>query len=253
MHSVDPKLYDEKYYLTCCGGYEKYCKTYGRILDKRQEICIRIAGEVKPGQKILDIGCGRGELLFSYALKGCELVGIDYSKSAIEISHQTILQLPKELRKNVELHQMDAKKMNFKDETFDIIFLVDVIEHLYNWELKIVFDKCKKCLKKGGKIVIHTSPTLNYIKYGHLINRLITLLIARKDIGGYERYFKKECEKRHINIHSKESTKKLLSNFDDVNVWYEFLDDKSLAKKLLKKTPLVNILACEMFAVAHKI
>lgn len=250
--SVNEKVYDEEYFLSSCNGYEIYQETRGRVLNRRMQLSLMIAN-LKREQSILDVGCGRGELAFHCALQGCKVLGIDYSPSAIKIASDTVLQLPVDLQKNVELKQIDAKEMVFRNEFFDIIFMIDVIEHLYDWELKKVIEKCRSYLKKGGKLVVHTYPTRNYIKYGHTVNRIIKLLTDMENIGGRDKFFKFDLEKGHVNIQTKESLEKLLLNFNNVDVWYEFLDNKSLTKRLLKKSPLANILASELFAVAYKV
>lgn len=104
---------------------------------------------------ILDIGCGRGEVL-SYCLKnGCEkAVGIDFSKDALDIAREFNRDNP-----GVELIEMEARDMEFKNE-FDVVFLLDVIEHIPDEEMQLVYSRVYAALKEGGMVVLNT-PLFN--------------------------------------------------------------------------------------------
>ena len=64
---------------------------------RAQRIAERLAGS-----KVLDIGCGRGELLYYSAMRGAAYaLGIDYSEAAVELAQETAKRLPLELRDRV--------------------------------------------------------------------------------------------------------------------------------------------------------
>jgi len=102
-------------------------------------------GFLKPGLKILDLGCGAGEFIFEAAMRGCEAWGVDFDRDAIEIA------------KN-KFGLKDAYAMPFEDffkknlPLFDIICMFEVLEHLQYPQDFI--NKAKKFLKPGGKIVL---------------------------------------------------------------------------------------------------
>ena len=95
--------YDQKYYLTDCGGYEVYKKSKGKELDGRLAPILSVVRDKK--KRILDIGCGRGELSFALARTGAKVVGIDYSESAICLAKETYREYNLE---NLEFRCMDA-------------------------------------------------------------------------------------------------------------------------------------------------
>ncbi len=159
MRRVDPKVYDKQYYLSDCSGYKEFKKSWGKILDPRLK---RIVQEIPPvrGLKVLDIGCGRGELVFWAARQGAkEVIGIDYSKSAIKLAKKAKSYYSKKIQERIKFKVMDAKNLDFHKNSIDAVFLVEVLEHLYLEEQKIVFSEIRNVLKKKGFVIVHTAPS----------------------------------------------------------------------------------------------
>ena len=61
---------------------------------------INISG-LTDGDSVLDIGCGRGDLMIALAHKGANVTGIDYSKDALEIAKKAIDKQPTELKEKI--------------------------------------------------------------------------------------------------------------------------------------------------------
>lgn len=164
--SVDPSAYSRRYYLTDCSGYEEFKKSYGQMLEPRLKEIVKYF-KIVPSMKVLDVGCGRGELALFAAKLGVEAIGIDYSKEAIKIANLAKKKSTKEVQKRTKFHIIDAKNLRFKNSSFDIVILTDVIEHLYPRELDIVFKEVKRVLKRDGKIVVHTAPNKLFNDIGY--------------------------------------------------------------------------------------
>src|SRR5260221_3194065 len=108
---------------------------------------------VKKTDRILDIGPGSGnfELLFSEKVK--EIVAIDYNDEAINFVKKKI----KERHiKNVKVHVGDVRKLGKLQGKFDIIIMVDVIEHLTQEQAEKVIQSFKMLLSPSGKVCIVT-------------------------------------------------------------------------------------------------
>jgi ubiquinone biosynthesis O-methyltransferase len=105
----------------------------------------------KPGEVILDIGCGNARDIIPLSKEGCNCVGIDLSDGMIEEAR-------KELSKNhivgVELEVGDTTNLRFSDETFDKVFASEVLEHIPNYEKAV--SEMVRVLKHGGCLVITT-------------------------------------------------------------------------------------------------
>lgn len=107
--------------------------------------------KTKPEDSILELGCTHG-YLFSYLKEYKNKYGIDISPAAIEHA--------KEINPQVNFSVMDAEKLAFEDEAFQIILCIDTIEHIKNPEACI--QEAHRVLKKGGYIIITTPNPESY-------------------------------------------------------------------------------------------
>lgn len=103
---------------------------------------------IKNTAKVLDVGCGRGDILNYIQNKTRYAYGIDISKGNIAVAKRL-------LNKNVKLFTQDiTKKTKFPNNYFDTIILTDVIEHIP--DRYSLFKELKRILKKKGKLIIET-------------------------------------------------------------------------------------------------
>ena len=72
-------LYTEEYFLTACEGYEEFIESEGVHLSRRLNDAFEVA-QVEPGMRVLDVGCGRGEIIRHCIRLGIEVFGIDYAR-----------------------------------------------------------------------------------------------------------------------------------------------------------------------------
>jgi ubiquinone biosynthesis O-methyltransferase len=98
-------------------------------------------------KRILDVGCGIGNLSFYLAQQGANVTGIDLSKSSIEACKKEA----KAKGLKINFKEMNAQIPDFYDESFDMVVGSRVIHHLPN--LKLFFKECKRLLKINGFIV----------------------------------------------------------------------------------------------------
>jgi len=98
---------------------------------------------LKRSDNVIEIGCGVGYQIPEIANRCKSYVGIDFSKEAIKFCKKI---------KNVKLKIADAYKIPFKNNSFDVVIMIDVFHNLKN--SKKVLNEAKRVLKKNGKIVI---------------------------------------------------------------------------------------------------
>ncbi|MDD3461617.1 MAG: class I SAM-dependent methyltransferase [Mesotoga sp.] len=115
-----------------------------------------IAQNIKNKQniKILDIGCGTG-----IVLKKLEKIGACYG---IDISEEAILFCKKRKLKNV--YKANAENLPFINESFDLITVLDVLEHIKNPQN--VLNEINRILKNDG-IAIITVPAFKFLWSSH--------------------------------------------------------------------------------------
>ncbi|KAI9173933.1 hypothetical protein LWI28_009075 [Acer negundo] len=105
--------------------------------------------DLKPGQKVLDVGCGIGGGDFYMANKfDVHVVGIDLSVNMISFALERAIGL----KCSVEFEVADCTKKTYPDNTFDVIYSRDTILHIQ--DKPALFRSFFKWLKPGGKVLI---------------------------------------------------------------------------------------------------
>ena len=68
-------VYNRDYFFSECDGYIQFANSRGKVLCKRLKKIFELAN-IKPEMNILDLGCGRGELVLHSTLKKANAWGI---------------------------------------------------------------------------------------------------------------------------------------------------------------------------------
>ena len=128
-----------------------------------KEKFVQVSKFVPEGSKVLDIGCNDGKM--RDFLKNPVYYGVDINKNQIsELNDKGIKAKQADLNKN---------ELPFKNEKFDFVLLLDILEHVVNPQ-KLLLD-AKKRLKEDGKIIVslpNDYHILNKIRF--VLNKHIT-------------------------------------------------------------------------------
>jgi arsenite methyltransferase len=120
-----------------------------RDVVRRREL-VRQALAAKPGDRVLDVGCGPGfyvaELLEEVGPDGA-VVGIDSSESMLALAAER-----SRGRENVEFEAADATAVPVADATFDAALSVQVLEYVA--DLSAALGEMLRALRPGGRVVI---------------------------------------------------------------------------------------------------
>ena len=169
-HSQQPvraEHYNEAYYLSACEGYEEFAASEGAHLSRRLSQSFEIA-EVAPGMRVLDVGCGRGEVLRRCADLGVEAYGVDYAPVAVQMA-----------REAGSVCRADAKRLPFEALSFDRVLMFDLVEHLHPWELDRALAETRRVLRSDGRLIIHTAPNAWYDRCAYSLVRLVRTVMGQ--------------------------------------------------------------------------
>ena len=107
---------------------------------------------IKPNQKVLDIGSGWGSLAIDIAKNiNCEVLGITLSKNQLDYSNKKVKEM--NLGNQVKFRLMDYRELN---EKFDRIVSVGMFEHVGRKFYKKFFKQINNLLNEKGVSLIHT-------------------------------------------------------------------------------------------------
>jgi len=172
---------------------------------------------LKPGMKVLDIGCGTGGSAFYMADKyGVEVLGVDLSANMLAIANDHMPLFSQQVQNRVRFELVDILKEDYADNSFDIVYSRDAIMHIADKE--DLYRKVYKWMKPGGQLLVseyvhgplypnHSAEYVAYVKkrgyqfvtvpqYGHVLRKVgFTNVEAVDKTDYFKKILKMELEK----------------------------------------------------------
>lgn len=163
--------------------YDIFSKLMGMGVNRPNSRMVIELAKVKPGDKVLDVGCGTGSLsLTAKTSAGANgaVYGIDASPEMIEVARKKAKKSGQDVTFDVGL----IEKLPFPDATFDTVVSRLVIHHLPDDLKRKGFAEIFRVLKPGGHLLVAdfkppTNPVLNHVTalvFGHRM--------AQTDVSG---------------------------------------------------------------------
>lgn len=133
-------------------GDRKICYGGHRYIEGRWEKVARAMVEqygIKPGDKILDVGCGKGFLLYDFTkvVPDLELHGIDISEYAISNAKEEIKD---------RLQVGNATSLPYPDNYFDFVFSITTLHNLPCYDLDKALREIERVSKKNKYICVES-------------------------------------------------------------------------------------------------
>ena len=152
-YDLDGRLYslfldgDQQY---SCGYFERSDQSLDDAqLAKKRHLAAKL--RVKPGAKVLDIGCGWGGLaLYLAEIAGARVTGITLSQEQYQHAQN---RAQERARRDAEFKLLDYRDVNGR---FDRIVSVGMFEHVGVGFYEVFFNQCAKLLAEDGIALLHT-------------------------------------------------------------------------------------------------
>ena len=130
-------------------GDRKYGYGGYRYDGRWRGLAQKLAGHyrLKPADRILDVGCGKGYLLYelTQVVPGIQVAGIDISRYAVEHAKEEVKPF---------LRVGDARRLPYKKGRFDFVLSINVLHNLQNFDLDKSLKEIERVCKGNKKYVV---------------------------------------------------------------------------------------------------
>jgi ubiquinone/menaquinone biosynthesis C-methylase UbiE len=106
---------------------------------------------------VLEVGCGAGDFALYLAERQANVTAVDFSPQAIEIASKKLTAQ----QKNVKFGVADAQSLPFEDNSFDLLFSCECLEHVP--EPQLALAEFRRVLKPEGKLILTTENYSNAV------------------------------------------------------------------------------------------
>ena len=147
-------MLDPEHWQYSCAYWPEGVETLGDAQTaKLAHIAAKLA--IKPGQTILDIGCGWGGMaIFLAKHYDVKVVGITLSEEQIDLAKKRVKDASVADRVSIEL--VDYRDFAAEGRKFDRIVSVGMFEHVGQPQFETFFEACGKLLTDDGVMLLHT-------------------------------------------------------------------------------------------------
>lgn len=148
-------------------------------------------------KKVLDVGCGTGKLVHFLNDSGSFAIGCDLYQEAIKVAKQK--------NKKSTFVKASATKLPFKNDSFDLLTAISLVEHLTKKEVETFLSEASRIVRPKGYIFLVTPN----------FNSPMRFLFRRRWFG--------YSDPTHITFFTPRSLGKLLQRhgFHDIKLWFK--------------------------------
>jgi len=194
-------------------------------------------GLLKQNDKMLEIGCGIGSIVFELSKQGYDIIGTDISREAIAYG----------LKKygDIKLEVQAAEILRFGDKTFDIVLSFDLFEHIAQVDRHV--SEVFRVLRPGGYYLFQTPNKYSNVIFETLSNKSLKWRRAHPSLHTpsklRQRLTKHGFEARFVKMNPiNEFTLKKLQKLGPISHIFKHIN--------FRRLPLV--LQTNLYVIAHK-
>ena len=148
-----------------------------------------LLGEARPGERVLDLGCGAGRFLGALRGAGADPVGVELAEGALERARRNV--------PGAELHLVTpGGELPLEDASVDLVWCSEVLEHVP--DTAGLLSEARRVLRTGGRLLV-TTPS-------HDLPRRVVIALAR-----FDAHF--DPLGQHVRFYSRRSLARVLDAF----------------------------------------
>jgi cyclopropane-fatty-acyl-phospholipid synthase len=141
-----------------CAIFSRGAQTLEEAQDAKLElVCTKLG--LKPGERVLDVGCGWGSFAIHAAtMHGARVLGITLSEPQAELARRHVA--ARDLSDRVEIRVADYRELDA--EPFDAIASIGMVEHVGENQIDVYAERLAALLKPGGRLLNHGIARLRH-------------------------------------------------------------------------------------------
>jgi len=145
------KLFLDDSMTYSCAVFSRGARTLQEAQESKLElVCTKLA--LKPGERVLDVGCGWGSFAIHAALRhGSRVLGVTLSEPQVALARQRAADAG--VADRVEFRVADYREI--MDEPFDAIVSIGMVEHVGEERIDLYARQLAQLLRPGGRLLNH--------------------------------------------------------------------------------------------------
>ena len=175
VHNDQFDFYGKRYWLdhqtSDLGHPDIYARARNDLTERNLHWLKTLLKYRLPPARVLELGCSHGSFVALLRLAGYEASGVEMSPWVVEFGQKTF---------DVPIFVGPVETLDFPDSSFDVIALMDVLEHLF--DPCETMAHCLKLLKPDGFLLIQTPQFRSGMEFKELVKtRSAFLLLLKPD------------------------------------------------------------------------
>ena len=157
------------------GLFENGSESANRAQELMVDYCCSLV-QPRPGERVLDVGCGHGGTAVRLAERGCQVVGITISEKQLRIALEKSAKAG--ARDAIRFVVQDADQFEFPRTDFDLVWTMESSEHFFDKQRYL--KQVAAALKPGGRLLLAawtgsmSAPTVSAVAEAFLCPHLWT-------------------------------------------------------------------------------